>query len=256
MATHVATTHSGSRWEHLLLGLREPCARVALVAPEPVEPAILAYYLELVGVGPWGRLALFEREADAREYARGDEAAPAVDARFAVAGDGVATVLGEIHPDGRVQLLLAHERLDDGLRHPAPSTDELYRAAARAGRRLADQGAVGRFAVDLDEAFEPVGVDAAPADHAYATLTALRANAFRSVDALPVELTWREAVQALRDAGAHWNPRARAGAVLFGLDTLEQTGTLGLVALGNARTEAEERFATAVDALTRVLAPA
>src|SRR4051794_27741312 len=122
MATHVVRTHSETRWEHLLLGLREPRTRVALVTPEPVEPALLAYYLELVGVGPWGRLALFEREEDARAFARGDEAPHAIDARFARAGRGVATVHGEIADSGRVRLLAAQERLEDGARHPAPAT--------------------------------------------------------------------------------------------------------------------------------------
>src|SRR3954449_6325015 len=120
MATFVAYPQTGPRWEHLLLGLREPCNRVALVTPEPIEPAILAYYLELVGVGPWGRLALFEREADALEFARGDEAPGAIDDRFARAGEGVATVHGEIDADGRVQLLAAQARLGDGARYPAP----------------------------------------------------------------------------------------------------------------------------------------
>jgi hypothetical protein len=249
MATHVAFTQSGTRWEHLLLGLREPCERVALVTAEPVEPAILAYYLELVGVGPWGRLALFEREADAREFARGDEAAPTIDARFARGRAGAVTVHGQIHDDGRVQLLAAQERLADGARYPAPEPDDWFRAAARAGGDLATAGAVGRFAVDFDR--ELVGVDAAPANHAYATLLALRANAFRAADAIAVDVPWRDAIGALRDAGVHWDPRARAGVVAFGLDTLSRTGTLGLVALGGSRTEAEERFATAVDALTR-----
>jgi hypothetical protein len=254
MATFVAHTHS--RWEHLLLGLRDPHARVALISPEPIEPAILAYYLELVGIGPWGRLARFADEAAAREYAHGDEGAVGIDERFAVAGEGVATVHVALSEDGRVQVLAAQERLDGGARFPVASPDPLFRQAARIGAQLAAQGAVGHVAVDFDEAHEPVGIDPSPAHHAHATLLALRTNAFRAVDAIPVETSWREAVQALRDAGVAWNPRARAGVVAFGLHELDQTGTLGLVALGNARTEAEHCFTAAVNVLGRELVAA
>src|SRR3954454_7050909 len=204
MATFVAYPQTGPRWEHLLLGLREPCNRVALVTPEAIEPAILAYYLELVGIGPWGRLARFAGGAGgrgdahggegggggdegvaAREYAHGDEGAVGIDERFAVAGEGVATVHVALSEDGRVQVLAAQERLDGAARFPVASPDPLFRQAARIGAQLAAQGAVGHVAVDFDEAHEPVGIDPSPAHHAHATLLALRTNAFRAVDAIP-----------------------------------------------------------------------
>ena len=251
MTTFVAHPERETRWEHLLLGLRDPQVRVALVTPEPIEPAVLAYYLELVGVGPWGRLALFECADEARRFAAGDEAPAAIDARFAHPGTGAATVHVQLHEDGRVQVLAAQQRLATGARYPAPATDALFRAAARVGARLVADGASGRFAVDLDADGEPVGIDPGAANHAYATLLALRANAFRADESVPVHTrSWREVVQTLRDTGVAWNPLARAGVVAFGLDDVARTGRIGLVALGNARTEAEERFSTAVDALT------
>jgi hypothetical protein len=48
-----------SSWLHLVLALRDPHVRVALILSEPLEPAIVSYYLELIGVGAGDRLALF-----------------------------------------------------------------------------------------------------------------------------------------------------------------------------------------------------
>ncbi len=50
-----------SRWLYLLLALRDPDARVAVVTSERVEPEVAAYYLDLIPEArdPWSRLALF-----------------------------------------------------------------------------------------------------------------------------------------------------------------------------------------------------
>src|SRR5918998_844447 len=118
---------------HRLLELGDPSARVAV--PGPVEPAILSYYLELLGVGAGNRLLI-------------------------VPGDDLA---------------------------PAP-------AAVTLG--------------DLRAARVPIA----------------GANAFRAGTALGVDGSWREAAGALRAQGAAWNPLARAGVILYGLETLEDTG--------------------------------
>jgi hypothetical protein len=53
-----------SRWLYLLLALRDPGTRLAIVTSEPVEPAIAAYYLDLIpdASDPWPRLGLFSVE--------------------------------------------------------------------------------------------------------------------------------------------------------------------------------------------------
>jgi hypothetical protein len=223
--------------------------RVALVSSEPVEPALLAYCLELAGVGPWDGVAVFD-PADAGGLRRfvGDDERPAgpIDASFAWGEPGDATVHVIIHDDRRVQVLAACDV--EPCRHPV--TGEVaprFRAAARVGAGLAAAGAVGRFAVALDAANDIVGVDPTASDHALATMHALRANAVRTGW---IEGSWRSVLDALRSSGAAWNPVARAGVVVFpGPD-----GLVELVALGNARFEAEQCFAAAVAATSLVLA--
>jgi hypothetical protein len=241
---------------HRLLELRTPSARV--VVPGPVEPALVSYYLELIGIGAGDRVDV----ALDGEF----EPAPAVvtlsdlrAARVPIADEDerpAATVRVRIRPDHAVQVLSAHDRLADGgsrLSSGAGYIDELYRYGARTGARLAAAGEVGTFAVDfaLDEAGHAaaLGPSDQPEEHAHATLAALRTNAFRTGTASGVDRDWRTAVAALREAGAAWNPLARAGVVAYGLETLEETGELHLVALGNARTEAELCFYAALTAL-------
>jgi len=238
---------------HRLLELRDPRARVTLALDEPVEPAIVSYYLELIGIDAGDRLVLCAGDEDEHAWPEVDLHAAAVP--LADDAEPAATVRVLIRPDRAVQVLSAHDRLDDGIRYPASRhVDALYRYGARIGARLAAAGATGTFAIDFALDGEPLalGPSADDAAHAHATLLALRANAFRASDALAVELTWREALAALRAAGVAWNPVARAGVVAYGLESLEDTGELSLVALGSARTEAEERFYTAVTALGAV----
>ncbi|MDA0183144.1 hypothetical protein OJ997_22735 [Solirubrobacter phytolaccae] len=246
---------------HRLLELRSPSARV--VVPGPVEPALVSYYLELIGIGAGDRVDV-ALDGDV-------EPTPAVvtlndlrAARVPLADEDArpaATVRVRIRPDRSVQVLSAHDVLPDGgtrLSSGSAYIDELYRYGARTGARLAADGQVGGFAVDfaLDEDGHAVAVgpSAAPEEHAHATLLALRANAFRAGTALGIDEDWREAVSALRATGTGWNPLARAGVIAYGLETLEETGELHLVALGNARTEADNCFYAALTALGAVSA--
>ena len=240
---------------HRLLELRDPRAHVTVVLEEPVEPAIVSYYLELIGVGAGDRLTLDVGDEDF------EDDWPELDLRAAgvpLADDAepAATVRVLIRPDRAVQVLSAHDRVRGGSRYPAAAAhlDALYRYGARIGARLAATGATGCFAIDFALDGEPSAIGPSVADeaHAHATLLALRANAFRASEALGVDCTWREALATLRAAGVAWNPVARAGVVAYGLESLEDTGELSLVALGSARTEAEERFYAAVTALGAV----
>lgn len=242
---------------HRLLELRDPSALVGVCGP--VEPAILSYYLELIGIGAPGRVV----------DGGPSEPAPAVvtlsdlrAARVPLADDDVepaATVRVRICPDRAVRVLSAHDRLPDGgtrISSGAAYIDELYRYGARTGARLAADGAVGVFAIDfaLDETGSAVAIGPSdrPEEHAHATLLALRTNAFRAGTVVGVDEDWREAVAALRASGLAFSPLARAGVVLYGLETLEDTGELSVVALGNARTEAEQCFYAALTALDAV----
>ena len=246
---------------HRLLELRNPSAQV--VVPGPVEPALVSYYLELIGVGAGDRVGI---------AAGGDvEPSPAVvtlsdlrAARVPLADEDdrpAATVRVRIRPDHSVQVLSAHDRLPDGgtrISSGSGYIDELYRYGARTGVRLAATGITGGFAVDFalddDGRATAIGPSTAPEEHAHATLLALRANAFRAGLALGVDEDWRDVVAELRTSGTAWNPLARAGVVAYGLESLEDTGELHLVALGNARTEAENCFYAALTALGAVSA--
>jgi hypothetical protein len=244
MPTLVAYPEFQPRWEHLLLGLRDPGIRVAVVAAEPPEPALLSYYLELAGVGPWGRLAVFD-PADTgglRAFVGddADESPRAIDPGFASGSRGATAVHVVIRPDRRVQVMAAFDR--EPCRHPASGdVGPLFREAARVGAELSSAGASGRFAVELGADGLAVGVDPAASDHALATMLALRANAVR---AGWIGGSFWPVVESLRASGVAWNPVARAGVVAYpGADGVE------LVALGGARLEAEERFASACAAL-------
>ena len=247
---------------HRLLELSTPSAHVAV--PGPVEPAIVSYYLELIGVGAGDRIVV---TVDGTPT----EPAPAVvslhdlrAARVPLAdedADPAATVRVRIRDDRAVQVLSAHDRVADGgtrLSSGSSYIDELYRYGARTGARLAALGAIGSFAIDfaLDEDGHAaaIGASTQPEEHAHATLLALRANAFRAGTVFGVDADWREAVAALRATGSAWNPLARAGVVLYGLETLAETGELGVVALGNARTESEQCYEAALTALGAVQA--
>jgi hypothetical protein len=128
-----------------------------------------------------------------------------------------------------VSVLAAYDRVDGGWRYPAtgPLVDALYRYGARVGARLAAEGGVGGFAVDfvVDDRLSAVRVIAREDDttYAYATLLALRANAFRTGE-----------VPGCDAAGLEWNPVARAGVVTYGSN---------VVALGNSLREAEALYA-------------
>jgi len=244
MPTLVAYLESEPRWEHLLLGLRDPSVRVALVAPEPPEPALLSYYLELAGVGPWGRLAVFDPAdaVDLRAFV-GDDADDfprTIDPSFAWGSRGATTVHVVIQPDRRVQVMAAFDH--EPCRHPASGdVRPLFREAARVGAELSRSGAVGRFGVEVGADGLAVGVDPSTSDHALVTMLALRANAVRCGW---VAGSFWSVVGVLRSSGVAWNPVARAGVVAFpGIDGVE------LVALGGARLEAEERFVSACAAL-------
>jgi hypothetical protein len=244
---------------HRLLELRDPSALVGVCGP--VEPAVLSYYLELIGVGAGDRVvATLDDHAPAPVVVTLSDLRAA---RVPLAGEDAepaATVRVRIRPDHAVQVLSAHDRLPDGgsrLSSGSAYIDELYRYGARTGARLAAAGSVGSFAVDF--ALDPGGHAAAigpstqPEDHAHATLLALRANAFRTGTVYFGE-HWHDAVAALRAEGLAWSPLARAGVVLYGLETLADTGELSVVALGNARTESEQAYAAAVAALGAVQA--
>jgi hypothetical protein len=243
---------------HRLLELRDPSALVTVCGP--VEPAIVSYYLELIGVGAGDRVLEGAAEPEPVPVAVEDLQA----ARVPLADEDAApaaTVRARIRPDRCVQVLSAHDRLPDGgtrISSGAAYIDELYRYGARTGARLAADGAVGTFAVDFaldaDGRAAALGESDRPEEHAHAALLALRTNAFRAGTATVEAREWREAVGALRAAGLAWNPVARAGVVLFGLETLDETGELGVVALGNARTEAEQGYWAALTALDAVQA--
>jgi PGM1 C-terminal domain len=246
---------------HRLLELRDPSALVGVCGP--VEPAVLSYYLELIGVGAGDRVVMTV----------GDDQTPAPAvvtlsdlraARVPLAeedAEPAATVRVRIRPDHAVQVLSSHDRLPDGgtrLSSGSAYIDELYRYGARTGARLAAAGAVGAFAVDftLDEhgRAAALGPSTQPEDHAHATLLALRANAFRAGSVYFDGDHWHDAVATLRGERLAWSPLARAGVVLYGLETFADTGELSLVALGNARTESEQCYEAALTALGAVQA--
>ena len=244
---------------HRLLELRDPSALVGVCGP--VEPAILSYYLELIGIGAGDRVVDGGPAEPAPAVVSLDDLRAARVPLAEEDAEPAATVRVRIRPDRAVQVLSAHDRLPDGgtrISSGAAYIDELYRYGARTGARVAADGAVGVFAVDfaLDETGSAVAIGPSdrPEEHAHATLAALRTNAFRAGIALGVDEDWREAVAALRTAGVAWNPVARAGVVLYGLETLEETSELSVVALGNARTEAEQCFYAALTALDAVQA--
>lgn len=246
---------------HRLLELLNPSARV--VVPGPVEPALVSYYLELIGIGAGDRV-----DVALTNVVEPEPAVVTLDdlraARVPIADEDArpaATVRVRIRPDHAVQVLSAHDRLPDGgtrLSSGSGYIDELYRYGARTGARLAAEGVTGSFAIDfaLDDDGHAVayGPSDQPEEHAHATLLALRANAFRAGTALGVDADWREVVSTLRATGTAYSPLARAGVVAYGLETLEETGELNLVALGNARTESENCFYAALTALGAVSA--
>ena len=247
---------------HRLLELSTPSAHVAV--PGPVEPAIVSYYLELIGIGAGDRIAVTVDGAPT-------EPAPAVAtlhdlraARVPLAdedADVAATVRVRIRDDRAVQVLSAHDHVAGGgtrLSSGSSYIDELYRYGARTGARLAAHGVIGSlaidFALDEDGHAAAIGASTQPEDHAHATLLALRANAFRAGTISFAGDDWHDAVAALRDEGLSWSPLARAGVVLYGLETFSRTGELSLVALGNARTESEQCYEAALTALGAVQA--
>ncbi|MBE2315589.1 hypothetical protein DVA67_006355 [Solirubrobacter sp. CPCC 204708] len=236
---------------HRLLELSHPSAQVAV--PGPVEPALISYYLELIGVGAGDRIVESVYEPEPAVVSLNDLRAARVPLAPADA-DPAATVRVRVRADHSVQVLSAHDRLPDGgtrLSSGAAYIDELYRHGARTGARVAANGFTGAFALDFDQAAAAIGPSDQPEEHAHATLLALRANAFRAGTVF-FDGDWREAVAALRASGAAWNPIARAGVVLYGLESLADTGELSLVALGNARTEAEQCFYAGAGALAAV----
>src|SRR4051794_22886834 len=100
MTALVARVQPRARWEHVLLGLRDPSVRVAVVSDVPVEPALLAYYLELAGVGPWDRVSRFapENVAGLRAFVGADAGAPrSIDPSFAWGEPGASRVHVVIH---------------------------------------------------------------------------------------------------------------------------------------------------------------
>jgi hypothetical protein len=245
---------------HRLLELRDPSALVGVCGP--VEPAVLSYYLALIGVGAGDRVVetVGEDLTPAPAVVTLDDLRAA---RVPLASAGArpaATVRVRIRPDHAVQVLSAHDRLPDGgtrLSSGSAYIDELYRYGARTGARLAAAGVTGAFAVDFaldaDGRAAAIGASTQPEDHAHATLLALRANAFRA-GTVEFGEDWQEAVAALRAERLAWSPLARAGVVLYGLETVAETGELSVVALGNARTESELAYAGAVAALGAVQA--
>jgi hypothetical protein len=244
---------------HRLLELRDPSALVGVCGP--VEPAILSYYLELIGIGAGDRVVDGGPAEPAPAVVSLDDLRAARVPLADEDADPAATVRVRIRDDRAVQVLSAHDRVGDGgtrLSSGSSYIDELYRYGARTGARLAAHGAIGSFAIDfaLDEDGHAVAIGAStqPEEHAHATLLALRANAFRAGTVSDIDADWRDAVAALRATGSAWNPLARAGVVLYGLETLDETGEVSVVALGNARTESEQCYEAALTALGAVQA--
>src|SRR5689334_1328078 len=139
---------------HRLLELRDPSALVGVCGP--VEPAILSYYLELIGIGAGDRVVDGGPAEPAPAVVSLDDLRAARVPLAAEDAEPAATVRVRIRPDRAVQVLSAHDRLPDGgtrISSGAAYIDELYRYGARTGARLAADGAVGVFAVDfaLDE---------------------------------------------------------------------------------------------------------
>ena len=237
------TRSPSRRWEHLLLGLRDPSVRVAWSLSSRVEPALLSYYLELAGVGPWGRLAVFDPSdvAGLRAFVGDDDGGRRRRASTPIAsrwGSPGASTRPRGHPaDRRVQVLAAFDR--EPCRHPASGdVGPLFRAAARVGAALAGAGAVGRFAVELDAdgsssgSTRGVGPRAGDDARAAGERGALRVGRRVSgVGRRRAALLWHR-------PGTRWPGRASwRSRLLTGVE---------LVALGGARFEAEERFSAAV----------
>ncbi len=174
-----------------------------------------------------------------------------------------------IAPDGSVEALSVHDQVLDGplghtyvgCRFPATGVDADALAAhgVAVGRRLADEGAVGRFAVDfvVDGDGRALAVEVNPREgattHPWSTLTLLEGPAgfLRASDGVPAPGLggWQEAVAAVRDAGLAYDPERGAGAILHMLNGVARTGRIGVVALGTTAEQAEAVFDGTAEAL-------
>ena len=248
---------------HRLLELSTPSAHVAV--PGPVEPAIVSYYLELIGIGAGDRIVVTVDGAPT-------EPAPAVVSLQRPAG-GAGSARGRgcrpwpprsvcgsatIAPCRCCPRTTASPGGGTRLSSGSSYIDELYRYGARTGARLAARGGSGRSRSTSPSTRTVTPPRSARAPSRKSTRTPRCSPCARTPSA-PARSSastadWREAVAALRATGSAWNPLARAGVVLYGLETLAETGELSVVALGNARTESEQCYEAALTALGAVQA--
>ena len=186
---------------HRLLELSTPSAHVAV--PGPVEPAIVSYYLELIGIGAGDRLVITVDGAPTEPAPRsspsttcgrrGFRSPTRTPTRPPRSASGSATTAPSrccprttAYPatgHAPVLRLVVHRRALP-LRRP-------HRRPARGARR--DRVVRDRLRPRRDGHAAAIGASAQPEEHAHATLLALRANAFRAGTISGVAADWREA---------------------------------------------------------------
>jgi hypothetical protein len=198
-----------------------------------------------------------------------------------------------IRGDGRVSVFATHEQVlggpagqtYTGCRFPADAAyaAQLAAHASRVGRRLAEEGAVGRLAIDFVLVREqpdrwrtyaieinlreggtthPHGALALLTDGSYDTRSATFTTAggstrgYRATDALR-NPRWRgvpieELVDGARLDGIGYRPDRESGVVFLMLRSLPLEGRLGLVAIGTDQGHCDELFAATERLLDRL----
>jgi hypothetical protein len=178
-----------------------------------------------------------------------------------------------LHADGSHTVIATHDQVLDGHRYLAcrfPARPGYATAIAaeaeKVARRLAGEGAVGRFAVDFvvardheSDVWRPYAVEInlreGATTHPFGALERLTGGdrhyfATDSLRAKPVD--GRRAIAAAAERGLAWNAETATGVVFFMLRALEREGRVGIVAIGSDREHAESLRLRTLDILHKV----
>ncbi|MEA2446088.1 MAG: hypothetical protein QOJ12_3380 [Thermoleophilales bacterium] len=178
-----------------------------------------------------------------------------------------------LHGDGRHEVIATHDQVLDGQRYVAcrfpasPSYAPAIAAEAeKVARRLAHEGAVGRFAVDFvvardhaSEAWRPYAVEInlreGATTHPLGVLEGLTdaERHYFATDSLRTTPTdARGAVAVAAERGLAWDASTATGVVFFMLRALERDGRVGIVAIGLDREHADELRRRTVELLAEL----
>jgi hypothetical protein len=196
-----------------------------------------------------------------------------------------------ILPGGLPELIATHDQVLGGElgqtytgcefpAEPPVLAEAIAREAAKVGRRLAAEGAVGRFAVDfVVAAGRPYAVEInlreGGTSHPHGALELLTGGLYDAPDgvfATPLGIRsyvatdalvdphlkgtdGRAVIAAVRGAGLEWDPSTHTGIVLFMLRAVAIEGRVAYVAVARDRSAAEE-MASALRSALAALAPA